>query len=250
MVNPNIDIIISNFNKGKYLKECLDSIFKQTYKYWKIYLVDDCSNDNSQEILNKYEKLDNIKIFRLKKNQGPSYCRNLGIKESKSEFIAFMDSDDFWPENKLENQIKNMIFNNYKFTYTDFYIFFNDNIKKVKKSNLPNYYNYKKFISHSSMSTSSILVKREFLKNISFKTVNHEDYLFKCDLLRAGEHAYKIKETYVYYRINKFSRSSNKFKSILSLWKLNRDYNNLNFLFNLKSIISISFNSLKKYGWK
>ena len=73
MVNPNIDIIISNFNKGKYLKECLDSIFKQTYKYWKIYLVDDCSNDNSQEILNKYEKLDNIKIFRLKKNQGPSY---------------------------------------------------------------------------------------------------------------------------------------------------------------------------------
>ena len=124
MVNPNIDIIISNFNKGKYLKECLDSIFKQTYKYWKIYLVDDCSNDNSQEILNKYEKLDNIKIFRLKKNQGPSYCRNLGIKESKSEFIAFMDSDDFWPENKLENQIKNMIFNNYKFTYTDFYFFF------------------------------------------------------------------------------------------------------------------------------
>ena len=62
--------------------------------------------------------------------------------------------------------------------------------------------------------------------------------------------AFKINETFVYYRINKDSRSSNKFKSILSLWKINKRYNNLNFFNNLKSIISISFNSLKKYGWK
>ena len=73
MVNqPTIDIIIPNFNKAKYLDECLNSIINQTYKKWKIYLIDDNSNDNSSQILKKYEKFDNIKIFNLKENKGPS----------------------------------------------------------------------------------------------------------------------------------------------------------------------------------
>ena len=247
---PSIDIIIPNFNKAKYIDECLESIISQTYKNWKIYLIDDNSNDNSIEVLTKYKKFDNIKIFSLKENYGPSYCRNYGIDKSSSEFIAFMDSDDLWPKNKLEIQIKNMIKNNYSFTYTDFHTFFNDNIKEIKNSQLPLFFDYQKFLNHSSMSTSSILIKREILNDINFKNVNHEDYLFKCDLLKTGELAFKIKETYVYYRINKLSRSSNKIRNIYSLWKINKKHNNLSFFFNLKSVLSISINSLKKYGWK
>ena len=60
---PTIDIIIPNYNKAKYLNQCLDSIISQTYKSWKIYLVDDNSTDNSEEILQKYEKFDNINFF-------------------------------------------------------------------------------------------------------------------------------------------------------------------------------------------
>ena len=100
------------------------------------------------------------------------------------------------------------------------------------------------------MSTSSIMIKRSFLKKVQFQNVNHEDYLFKCDLLRSGDLAFKVKETYVYYRINKLSRSSNKIKSILNLWNINKNRNNLNFFSNLRSLISISIHSLKKYGWK
>ena len=247
---PVIDIIIPNFNKAKYLEECLNSIISQTYKKWKIYLIDDNSNDNSHKILKKYEKFNNIKIYNLKENKGPSYCRNYGIKESNSQFIAFMDSDDLWPKDKLEIQIKNMIKNNLNFTFTDFKFFFNDDFNKIKKTNLPSFYDYKSFLSHSSMSTSSILINRNLLKDIYFKKVNHEDYLFKCDLLKTGIKAFKITETSVFYRINKTSRSSNKFKNILSLWTINKNHNNLNFFFNFKSILSISFYSLKKYGWK
>ncbi len=247
---PVIDIIIPNFNKAKYLEECLNSIINQTYKSWIVYLIDDNSNDNSSEILKKYEKFENIKIFKLKKNEGPSYCRNLGINKSNSQYVAFMDSDDFWPENKLAIQIKSMIKNNYSFTYTDFQFFFNNNLKKIKNSHLPLFFDYKKFLIHSSMSTSSIIVKRELLKDIIFKKVNHEDYLFKCDLLKSGEMAFKINETFVYYRITNMGRSSSKINNILSLWKINKYHNNLKFLSNLKSISLISFNSLKKYGWK
>ena len=64
MVNsPAIDIIIPNYNKAKYLNQCLDSIISQTYKNWKIYLVDDNSNDRSVEVLQKYQKFDNINFF-------------------------------------------------------------------------------------------------------------------------------------------------------------------------------------------
>ena len=247
---PLIDIIIPNFNKAKYLDECLKSIMSQTYRRWKIYLVDDNSSDNSKDILSKYEKYENINIFYLKENNGPAYCRNLGIKESNSELVAFIDSDDFWPKDKLEKQISTMMQKKYNFTYTDFYFFFNDKDEKKIKTKLPFFYDYKSFIYQSSMSTSSIIVKRNILNSIIFQKVNHEDYLFKCDLLRKGEVAFKIDDTYVYYRINKNNRSSDKINNILSLWNINKKNNNLKFFDNLKSIFFICINSLKRYGWK
>ncbi len=251
MVNqPIIDIIIPNFNKAKYVKQCLDSIISQTYKNWKIYFIDDNSNDETKEVLKDFENIDNIKIIYLKENKGPSYCRNLGIEQSSSEYLAFMDSDDFWPENKLEIQIKAMVKNDYNFTYTDYFFFFNNNQKKLKKTCLPNFYDYKIFLNHSSMSTSSIIIKKDLLKKIFFKNVEHEDFLFKCDVLRNGELAFKINETHVYYRINKSNRSSNKIKNLVNLWKINNKENNLNLFQNLKSLFLISFNSFKKYGWK
>ena len=87
---PYIDIIIPNYNKAKYLKECLNSVISQTYKNWKIYLIDDnSSNDNSKEILLKYQNIENINILNLNQIKGQSYCRNLGIQNSNSELIAF-----------------------------------------------------------------------------------------------------------------------------------------------------------------
>ena len=132
MVNQTIDIIIPNFNKAKYLSQCLNSIIEQTYKNWKVYLIDDNSNDNSKEILSKYQNIENIKIFYLKENKGPAYCRNFGIQKSNSELIAFMDSDDYWPKDKLEKQLTNMLNINCNFTYTDFCFFFNEDLNKKK----------------------------------------------------------------------------------------------------------------------
>ena len=78
---PNIDIIIPNYNKGNYLKECLDSVLNQTYKNWNPYVIDDSSNDLSKDVLKKYNNEDKIKIIQLEENSGPYYCRNFGIKK-------------------------------------------------------------------------------------------------------------------------------------------------------------------------
>ena len=247
---PDIDIIIPNYNKAKYLNQCLDSILSQTYKNWKIYLVDDNSHDDSAKIFKKYENIDNINFFLLKENKGPAFCRNYAIDKSSSEFIAFMDSDDFWPKDKLKKQINEMLKNDYNFTFTDYNFFLNDNEEKIKTVKMPLFLDYKNFILKSSMSTSSIIISRNSLGNVRFKNVDQEDYLFKCDLLKKGETAFNSKDTFVYYRINKNNRSANKLKNLVSLWKINKIHNQLNFFTNLKSLFFISINSLKKYGWK
>ena len=247
---PAIDIIIPNYNKAKYLNQCLDSILSQTYKNWKIYLVDDNSHDDSAKIFKKYENIDNINFFLLKENKGPAFCRNYAIDKSSSEFVAFMDSDDFWPKDKLKKQINEMLKNDYNFTYTDYNFFFNDNEEKIKTVKMPLFLDYKNFILKSSMSTSSIIISRNSLGNVKFKNVDQEDYLFKCDLLKKGETAFNSKDTFVYYRINKNNRSANKLKNLVSLWQINKIHNQLNFFTNLKSLFFISINSLKKYGWK
>ena len=94
-IKDSVAIIMPNYNKGKFINKAIQSVLNQTYNNWKLYIVDDNSNDNSIKILKKIKKK-KIKIFYLKQNKGPSYCRNLILKKAKSKYIAFLDSDDFW----------------------------------------------------------------------------------------------------------------------------------------------------------
>tara|TARA_Y100000591_G_scaffold125555_1_gene107480 strand:+ start:1282 stop:2037 length:756 start_codon:yes stop_codon:yes gene_type:complete len=247
-----IDIIIPNYNNEEFLDKSIGSVLKQSFKNWKIYVVDDNSTDNSRDILKKYKKNKKIKIFYLKKNMGPSYSRNYAISKSKSELIAFLDSDDFWAKDKLKKQINFMKRNKLAFTFTDYIPFFSQSDRYLKATNIDKSLNYNQFIHNSSIGTSTMIVKRSIIKNIRFKNTNiMEDYIFKCEILRKKKIiSTKLNEPLVYYRLNKGSRNSNKFKNIFYLWKLNSKYNNLNILQNFFSILMISINSLKKYGFK
>ena len=248
--NINIDIIIPNYNKSQYLEECINSVVSQTFKNWKLYIVDDFSTDNSLQVIDKYNTVNNINIIKLKKNKGPAFCRNLGVRISSSPYISFLDSDDLWVKNKLEKQIIFMIKNKFSFTFSDYYWFKNINSKDYKSTQISNSLSFREFLNNSSINSSTMILKRDIIKNTRFKNVNHEDYLFKCDILRSGVVAYKINDKLAYYRIIKTSRSSNKFVNLFYLWKINSKYNKLNFFKNLISVISISINSLKKYGFK
>ena len=86
-------------------------------------IVDDCSDKKTIKVLKKFSKNKKIKVYWLKRNKGAGYCRNLGIKKSKSPYLAFIDSDDIWKKDKLETQIRFMEGNNYFFTYTNYETF-------------------------------------------------------------------------------------------------------------------------------
>tara|TARA_Y100000591_G_C21731895_1_gene644583 strand:+ start:324 stop:1082 length:759 start_codon:yes stop_codon:yes gene_type:complete len=249
-----VDIIIPNFNKGEFLASAINSVIQQSYKNWRLYIIDDCSTDNSRNILKKYNKYKKIKILYLNKRRGPGYCRNLGIKKSNSTFISFLDSDDYWKKNKLKNQMNIIIKKKLRFAYSDYYSFFQKEKKNSYiKSNVPKIFTFKNFLFNSSINTSTLILKRDVINKIKFRNLlQHEDYIFKCEILKKNKNLKAIKTDYVdvFYRIGESSRSKGKLKSLYYLWKYNGIFNKLNFIDNFLSVIFISYNSLRKYGFK
>ena len=251
--NPFVDVILINFNKGDFIEEAINSVIQQTYKNWKLYIIDDHSKDGSSKVIDKFLNLPNVKIVKLKKNKGPSFCRNFGMRISKSKFISFLDSDDSWEKSKLYKQIFFMEKNNFHFTYTDYTPFFENNGKKnfKKRTFLKKYFNYKAFTKNSSINTTTMIITRSILGSHRFKKIELlEDYLFKCELLRNNNTAMKLGEDLAFYRILSQSRSSKRLKNVFWLWHINRKYNKLNFFQNISSIFCISINSIIKYGIK
>lgn len=104
MKKQYVDVIIPTYNGLPWLLSTLDSVRLQTYKYLNIYIVDDGSTDNTKDAI---KNIQDKRIHYLKKNNGGvSSARNYGIRNSDSEFVAFLDSDDLWHKDKIEKQLK------------------------------------------------------------------------------------------------------------------------------------------------
>ena len=248
----SVDIILPNYNSSKYIEETLNSIFGQSFKNWKLLIVDDNSNDETKNVIKRYDLNKKIKTIWLKKNKGAGFCRNLAMRNTKSEYIAFIDSDDIWEKEKLSKQLDFMVKNKYHYTYTNYLPFKSDkkqnNLKEIKPEK---YFTFKKFMKDTSIATSTMIIKKSSIENVKFSNAKIcEDYFFKCQILKKVNFAYCLSENLMKYRIRKNSLQSNKIRNFYWIWYINRNYNRLNFLKNLLSIFCISINSIKKYGFK
>lgn len=114
-----VSIIMPSYNTGNFIEETIDSVINQTYQNWELLIVDDCSTDNTEEII-KSIKDTRIKFFKNQINSGAAISRNFALKKAKGRWIAFLDSDDLWLPEKLEKQIKFMRENEFYFSYTNY----------------------------------------------------------------------------------------------------------------------------------
>ncbi|MEP0213205.1 MAG: glycosyltransferase family 2 protein, partial [Cellulophaga sp.] len=105
MIKPLVSIIIPTYNRQLTIRRAIDSVLSQSYSNIEIIVVDDCSNDKTYLIMENFKSDDRVQYIRLDKNVGGGGARNLGIKASKGEYIAFQDSDDVWLEDKLVKQM-------------------------------------------------------------------------------------------------------------------------------------------------
>lgn len=118
-MNDLVSIIMPSYNTGKYIAESIKSVQAQTYKNWELIIVDDCSTDNTDDVVAKFAD-DRIKYFKNEVNLGAAVSRNRALREVNGRWIAFLDSDDLWYPEKLEKQIRFMEENGYAFSYTNY----------------------------------------------------------------------------------------------------------------------------------
>lgn len=112
-----VSIIMPSYNTGAFIEESIESVLKQTYEKWELIIVDDCSDDNTDEVIKIFND-ERIKYYKQEKNVGAACCRNYALSLAKGEWAAFLDSDDLWTPDKLEKQLAFMIDNNYRFSCT------------------------------------------------------------------------------------------------------------------------------------
>lgn len=116
-----VSIITPTFNCGRFIERSIQSVLSQTYSDWELVISDDCSTDNTFEVIKPYIESDKrIKYIKNKKNSGAAITRNNALREAKGHWIAFLDSDDLWAPTKLEKQIKFMEENGYAFSYHEY----------------------------------------------------------------------------------------------------------------------------------
>lgn len=119
-MNELVSVIMPSYNTGRFIAETIESVLKQTYKNWELIIVDDCSTDNTDEIVKGYLGDNRIRYLKNKKNSGAAVSRNRALREAKGKWIAFLDSDDLWHSRKLEQQILFMKKNGCHFSYTNY----------------------------------------------------------------------------------------------------------------------------------
>lgn len=225
---PLISIIIPYFNRPKKLERCLDSVFSQTYTYYEILVVDDCST-NPLVIDSDYP----VTVLRNKKNLGPGLSRNVGLENAKGSFIAFLDSDDYWDPKFLdncftrfsENRDVSMVFaNGYEINEDEEVTGIRRDRTLILNSILP--YILEK---HRHWGTGGCLWNSKFLENVQWQaTIPWEDYAFDIDVAINCNKIIGIKDCLVYYDTtgkDKISRKdwrqvvSGKNKSVLHISK-------------------------------
>ena len=248
-INSNlVSIVIPVYNASKYICDTIDSILNQTYDNYEIILVNDCSSDNSIELIKKYEDK-RIKLINNKENSGAAISRNNGIKTAKGRFICFLDADDLWEKEKLEKQVKFMLDNNIAFSFTGYEFADSDGKPNGKKVYVPSKINYKKALKNTTIWTSTVMFDMTKLnkEDIYMPNVRRgQDTATWWKVLKKVNYAYGLNEILSYYRRSDNTLSSNKLKALKRTWYLYRKIEKLNIFYSAYNFIFYIFNAVRR----
>ena len=235
-----VSVITPTYNCAKFIGETIESVQKQTYQQWEMIIVDDCSTDNTKEIVDKYIKEDSrIKYFCLKNNSGAAVARTKAMELANGEYMAFLDSDDIWTEEKLKKQLAFMKKYDVAFSCTAYEQIdengklLNKIIKTVPKAD------YNRVLLDCPVGNSTVMYNVEKMGKFEVPNIRkrNDDALW-LRMLKKEKYIYGMKSVLMKYRIRQNSISSNKFKVIKYHWIL---YRNIEHLSIVRSIFHIAY---------
>lgn len=209
-----VSIIVPMYNTGIYIIDTINSILSQTYTNFEILVIDDCSTDNSVEIVRSIND-NRIILLSNEKNSGAAESRNNGLRNATGKWIAFLDSDDLWLPNKLEKQLEFMINNDYNFTFTEYIEIDEHNNPTGVKLTGPKIVNKRRMYNFCYMGCLTVMYNRELigLIQVDQRIKKRNDYAIWLQVIKKTN-AYLLPAVLSCYRRRSGSISN------VSIWKL------------------------------
>ena len=229
MIKDKVSIIIPMYNAEKYISQTVKSVIAQTYKNWELLIINDNSKDDSYKIVRELsEKDDRIKVINSEKNIGVVNGRNKLITIADGQYIAFLDADDYWTENKLDTRIS-------------------EEGKPINEIKIKEEILYNDLLKNNYLGCLTVILDSEKLGKRFFKQRNkNEDYVLWLEIIKETGKIYGLKENLAFYRVLNNSRSSNKIDAAKVRWEIYRKVEKLSFFKALYYFINYAIIALKK----
>ena len=242
-----ISIIMPTYNSSATIEESINSVLNQTYTRWELIITDDCSKDDTEMVVKKYNDK-RIIYERFEHNQGVSAARNNSINLASGRYIAFLDSDDIWSPHKLSRQLRFMRENCIGFSYTHYRQFVDDVDNCGKEITTRDSVDYKSLLKGNDIACLTVMIDRDMFRDIHMDTVHHEDYATWLNLLKNGGVAYSLHEDLARYRKGKKNAlTHNKWKSMIWTWNVYYRNQNLPALNAIYYMIYYVVNGIRKH---
>lgn len=246
-MQPLVSIIMPCYNAQDYIEEAIRSVIQQHYKNWELIIINDRSSDNSQEIIERYQAK-NIRIISLQNsnNIGAAQSRNRGVVLARGEYIAFLDSDDVWLEEKLSKQVALMQKNHIALCYSAYDVIDAQGVK-TSTFHVPSRLSYSDILKTSTIGTLTTIYNAKTLGKYYFEEMGHEDYVMKLQLLKRVAYAQGIDEPLAKYRVHTKSLSRNKFHAAQWQWKIYREVEQLSLVKSIYYFLHYTYFGIFKY---
>lgn len=252
MENGLVSIITPMYNGSEFIGDTIASVLAQSYQNWEMIIVDDCSSDDAASI-KEVKKFNDGRIILIesKINLGSSGARNIALKRSHGEYIAFLDSDDIWESSFLDKQLKFMQENSATLVFSSY-----NRIDEHTKENIlrpfivPQCITYKSLLKTCPIFPSSVVYDLRKCEKYFFNEKMgslRDDYVYWLTMLKDIKYGYGNTEILVNYRMRKTSVTGNKMKVIKPQWKVLRRIENLSLPLCVYYIICWSIISYFKY---
>lgn len=220
-----VSIILPSYNLEKYIAETIESVLSQTYTNWELLITDDCSTDETVNIVKSYcEKDHRIKLFCQERNCGAGAARNNSIMEARGRYIAFLDGDDWWYPEKLQMQIDFIRKYNYEFVFTAFE-YADEKLNVTGVSYKPKRISHNQLKIGCNVGTPGVIYDTQRIGKLYMPNIRkRQDWAMWLQISKFSRYAYSINKPLWKYRILPNSLSSNKFNLIQYNIKIYREY--------------------------
>lgn len=244
-----VSIIMPAYNAAMYIADSINSVKAQTYQNWELLITEDCSTDETKAILASVtENDDRIKVFYNEQNSGAAESRNRSLANANGRYIAFLDADDLWMPNKLEEQLAFMQLNSIAMCYTSYETIEADG-RYRNTIHVPNKTNYKDFLKRPLTCCMSIMFDLDYVDKSWLVMPNikrGQDGATWCQVLKQGICGYGLDIVLAKCRKHAGSLSANKFLAIKRTWYCLRKVENQSLPKAVYYFVFYAFNAVKK----